>query len=316
MEEKVPVKELFDSPDLILKQYIRDLINERIQLHGGDKKKAALSIKKNPIWIDEEKHVPLEYASRWKKEYVIRYPLSSIKAKDVSSIVDGRIREIIKQRIDEVGEKNAFKEPLFIDQEHKIPIRSVRLFTGLSNVAPVKYSEGKPVGFVKPGNNHHIAIYKDSEGNLIEHVVSFWHAVERKKYGIPIIIKDTTQMWDDLFGKELPGDFLHNLPAPGLSLEYSLQQNEMFILGMPEEEFNDAIQSNDKKKLNKYLYRVQKIATKNYFFRYHIETLLDDSKEAAQMLKYYSVRSFDGLMRLNPHKVAIGVTGELSLNND
>lgn len=316
LEEKVPVKELFDSPDLILKQYIRDLINERIQLHGGDKKKAALSIKKNPIWIDEEKHVPLEYASRWKKEYVIRYPLSSIKAKDVSSIVDGRIREIIKQRIDEVGEKNAFKEPLFIDQEHKIPIRSVRLFTGLSNVAPVKYSEGKPVGFVKPGNNHHIAIYKDSEGNLIEHVVSFWHAVERKKYGIPIIIKDTTQMWDDLFGKELPGDFLHNLPAPGLSLEYSLQQNEMFILGMPEEEFNDAIQSNDKKKLNKYLYRVQKIATKNYFFRYHIETLLDDSKEAAQMLKYYSVRSFDGLMRLNPHKVAIGVTGELSLNND
>ena len=316
LEEKVPAKELFGAPDLIFKEYIRDLVTARISLFGGDKKKAALSIKKNPIWLDEEKQIPLEYASRWKKEFVIRYPLSSITEKDVQSIVDGRTRAIVQKRIDEVGEKNAFKEPLYIDEGHKIPIRSVRLFTGLSNVAPVKYVKGTPIGFVKPGNNHHIAIYKDNEGNLIEHVVSFWHAVERKKYNLPVIIKDSTKVWDELFGKDLPTEFQANLPAPGLTLLHSLQQNDMFILGMPEEEFREAMQSYDKKRLNKYLYRVQKIATRNYVFRYHIETMLDDSKEAQKMLKFHSVRSLDGFSRLNPHKVLISLTGDISEKND
>ncbi len=38
-----------------------------------------------------------------------------------------------------------------------------------------------PVDFVSTGNNHHVAIYRDANGNLQERVVSFMEAVFKKK---------------------------------------------------------------------------------------------------------------------------------------
>ena len=71
--------------------------------------------------------------------------------------------------------------------------------------------------------------------------------------------------------------------------------------------------------LNKYLYRVQKIATKNYCFRYHIETSVDDKYDGVknemlskQMKKIYIVQSLDSLWTLHPHKVKINILGEIS----
>ena len=306
IEESVPVKKLFENPEMIFKPNIRNLVEQRIQAFGGDWKKARASIGKTPIWLDKEENVALEYATCWKKEYVIRYPVSSLKKKDVSSIVDRHIRDIVKERIEDFGEKEAFKTPLYADAAKRIPIKTVRLFTGLEAVEPVKYAKGVPIGFSKPGNNHHIAIYRDKDGKLFEHVVSFWHAVERKRFGVPVIIADTDSVWNRIEGASLPEAFLKYLPAPGATLELSLQQNEMFVLGMKEDEFDDAIKENDKRLLNKYLYKVQKITTRDYFFRYHVE-----AQPAKDMFTYYRVRSLPALMDLNPKKIRLSITGDI-----
>lgn len=312
LEEKVPITRLFEDTSIIFKSYIRTLVEKRISEFGGDWKKAKSSIAKNPIWLDDKHTRPLEYASCWRKEYVIKYPLSSIKAKDVKSIIDLSIREKVEKRILECGEKEAFKTPLYADEACTIPIRSVRMFTGLDAVEPVHYVDGHPVGFSKPGNNHHIAFYRDNEGNMTEHVVSFWHAVERKRYGVPVIINDSSEVWDLVSGQDIPESFLKNLPSPGLKLEISIQQNEMFILGMTDDEFNDAMREKDTAQLGKHLYRVQKIGSRYYVFRFHTETQVDDSNEALIMRKFYRIRSIPALQQLNPKKVRISITGDIS----
>ena len=38
-------------------------------------------------------------------------------------------------------EKEAFKEPLYLNRNKRIPIRSVRMYTGLSAVEPVKWDK-------------------------------------------------------------------------------------------------------------------------------------------------------------------------------
>ena len=46
------------------------------------------------------------------------------------------------------------------------------------------------VDFVSTGNNHHVAIYEDENGNLQEKVVSFYEAVERVNQNLPVIDKE------------------------------------------------------------------------------------------------------------------------------
>lgn len=261
-----------------------------------------------------------------RKEYVIKYPIVSLKAKNVDDIVDKGVREAVRARLaaHNFKEKEAFKDiannPIYLDPEHKrLPLRSVRCFTGLSAVVAVKYNEqGEAIGFVKPANNHHIAIYVDRDGKRIERVVTFWNAVERYKYGVPTIITRPSLAWDAVADRNLPTDFLENLPDPSWRLELSMQQNEMFVLGLSDEAFDEAIQAKDYKTLSKYLYRVQRLATKNYYFRLHIETKVDDKYSGVknEMLsksvgKLKVVSSLDGLSNLNPKKVKISLLGEI-----
>ena len=94
----------------------------------------------------------------------------------------------------------------------------------------------------------------------------------------------------------------------------SLQQNEMFVLGMSEEEFRCAIENKDYKTLGMHLYRVQKLS--HLRFRSQYETRLDDSNEAKSMKKFYEIRSLKSFWFLNPHKVSISLLGEISLKDD
>lgn len=317
IEREKPLKYIFEHPDLILKPYIRTLVKQRLETHNYDVKKALASLKGNPIIIKNNPDVALQFATCFKEEYVIKYPLSKIGLKDINSIIDGNIRKIIAQRLQSCNGNNklAFSTPLFADKEQKIPIKSVRCYTGLSAVVPVKQNkEGQPIGYVKPGSNHHIAIYRDSNGAFHEHLVTFWHAVERKKYGIPVVITKPVEVWDKLFGESgIPNSFFANLPDVNWTYEMSLQQNEMYILGMEDDAFNDAIAQKDYSTLNKYLFRVQKITTGDYYFRYHLETQLDDSSNAKTMRKFYRVQSIAALFNLYPHKVKISLLGEIVL---
>lgn len=249
-----------------------------------------------------------------KYEYVIKYKIGSISLKDVDSVVDKRIREILRERLLQFGGRpdKAFADPLFDHQGREI--RSVRCYTGLSATAPVRYNDaGTPIAFVKPGNNHHLAIYEDEKGKLREHIVTFWHAVERKKYGIPTIITAPSDIWDSVTDK-MPEAFQKQLPESALwNFKFSMQQNEMFILGMSEELYQDAMRNGDYAALSRYLYRVQSLSKKDYFFRHHLETTVDDySKTSQQMGKMKRIRSLKSLMENNPHKVHVSITGKIT----
>lgn len=316
IEENKPIKYLFENPQLIFKPYIKNLVEERIAQYNGDSKKALQSIKKEPIYLDANKSIMLEYATCFKSEYVIKYPLTSLKLKDTDAIIDKHIKEIIINRLNECNNdpKKAFSTPLYADKNCTIPIHTVRCSTGLSAVAPVKYdSRNEPIGFVKPSNNHHIAIYTDAEGKKQEHVVTFWHAVERKKYGIPVIIENPSEVWDAIMDKDLPESFLNALPQPNWKHEINLQQNEMFVLGMSEEEWDDAIEANDYKTLCNHLYKVQNISESTYRFCLATDTHYDLKVANKKDQRYLNIRSIPALYALNPHKVRISLLGDILL---
>lgn len=246
-------------------------------------------------------------------EYVVKYKVGSITLKDVNSVVDKCIREILRHRLEQFGgdSKKAFATPVLDHQGREI--RSVRCYTGLSAVVPLRYNESRQaVAFVKPGNNHHLAIYEDEKGKFHEHIVTFWHAVERKKYGIPVIITNPSEALESI-SDTMPDTFVSQLPKSSQwRFKFSMQQNEMFILGMDEESYQEAMAKGDNAALSKYLYRVQKMTKGIYYFRHHLETTVaDESKTAIQMgkLKRLSLKS---LCENNPHKVRISIAGKIS----
>ena len=92
-----------------------------------------------------------------------------------------------------------------------------------------------------------------------------------------------------------------------------MQRNEMFILGMPEDDYQNAIQDNDYAMLSEYLYRVQSLSSGYYCFTRHVETDISKMKELANKPgnRFYRVRNTKGLINLNPHKVKITNLGEI-----
>lgn len=327
--EQKTIKYAFENPQMIFKGYIKRLVSDRLKQHGGDTKKAIASLNKKPIMIGHDKQTELTFATCYKEEYVIKYPLSSLqKMADVESIVDINIRERVKARIAQYGGKikEALKDlennPVWFDDSCKIPVKTVRCFTGLTNnvVATLKSDEiGRPISFVKPANNHHVAIYRDEEGKLQEHIVTFWTAVDRVKNKVPVVIKSPVAVWDGLIETSASEEFLTTLPDVNWTYVESLQQNEMFILGLSDDEYNDAIKNNDYTILCSHLYRVQKISAREYVFRLHIETSVDDKYAGVknQMLskdmgKVVVIQSFSKYNEVNPRKVRVDVLGNIT----
>ncbi|SHJ09923.1 CRISPR-associated endonuclease Csn1 [Cruoricaptor ignavus] len=312
-----PLKFLFENVDLIKDEKIKTLIEARIAKYNGDGKKALASVKKSPIYVDIETKKTLDKADCYKDEYVIKYKIQDLKKKDLQFIVDDKIRAILSAKIGEHNgnEKEAFKETVWFNKEKGIPIKTVRCRTGLSAVQPVKQDgNGKNIGFAKTGNNHHIALYYDNEQNIHQHICSFWHAVERKKYKFPVIIKNSAELWNTVLEGAYPEDFLKQLPDNNLTLKFSLQQNEMFILGLEDEDFEYAIRNNDNELISEHLYLTWSIADNDYWFRHHLETKNSDLKKiegAKESKRFYRLTSVGSFLKLNPKKVKVNHLGEI-----
>lgn len=316
LEPQKPLKDLFANPESIAKPEIKAVVKDRLVLFEGDVKKALASVKKIPVKLADGSL--LEKADCYREECVIKYSLEGFKAKDIQYVVDEHIKQVLYNRLSEFNnnEKEAFKDlennPVYADVACKIPIKKVRCFTGLSAVAPVKRNDsGEAIGFVLPKNNHHVAIYLDSQGNLQEHVVTFWHAVERKAKGLPVVIENPSEIANLVEGKKLSDEFVSCLPKSDWTFVQSMQVNEMFVLGLDDSAYKKAINELDYKLLNKHLYRVQKITKSDYYFRYHLETLLDDTQDARDSKKFYRIKSLGALNKLNPHKIKISLLGKL-----
>ncbi|WP_160137416.1 type II CRISPR RNA-guided endonuclease Cas9 [Chryseobacterium sp. c4a] len=320
IENDKPLKYLFENSDKIVNPGIKNLVETRLSENENNSKKALSTLKKNPIFLNEEKSEILEKASCYNDATVLKYKLQNLKASQADDIVDERVKFLVKERLAQFGnkEKEAFKDTLWFNEEKQIPIITVRLFArpDANNLQTIKKDkDGKDIGFVLTGNNHHIAIYEDKDNKLVQHSCTFWHAVERKKYNISAVIGNSSDVWSQLLDKELPGSFLNKLPADKLNLKFSMQQNEMFILGLSQDEFDEAIKNNDKSLLSKYLYLVWSISENNYWFRHHLETKNSDLKKtdgAKESKRLYNIRSLGSLFSLNPIKVRLNHLGEIT----
>lgn len=318
----MPLKYLFENPHTIVKPYIRELVLERLNQFERNPKTALASLKKDPIYLDEGRTIPLQYGSCYKEEFVIRYPLNGLKLKDVPSIIDPIIREKVRARFEQFGndEKKAMQgldeNPIWFNEAKRIPIRTVRCLTGLSAVEPLRFnSDNQAIAFVKPGNNHHLAFYRDEAGNPQAHICTFWHAVERKKYGFPVVIEQPKQVWNQILHQPstYPDSFSAKLPQDNWQFDFSMQQNELFLLGLSDEERTHLLEAQDYAALSTYLYRVQKLTFLDIFFRHHLETTVEE-KEVFKLTKsFLRISSLSRLYELSPYKIRLNHLGKIVL---
>lgn len=316
------LKYIFSHPDLIVDSSIAQRVTQRIEAFEGDASKAYKSLKNDPIILDNGKE--LTQAICYRKEYVIRKALNDTnfeKLKDLDKIIDPAIRDKIKRHVDSIGGESKMKEALsqvHYDANKTQPIRSVRTAADIKVVEPLGCdNEEEAKAFVVPGNNHHVAIYWDKEGNLVESICTFWHAVERFKYGIPVIIENTTDVWNNILSMDArpPESFLKKLPPDNCRLYMSLQLNDVFILFLERSEIESALHAQEYAYLSKYLYRLYKISSKDYNLLNLFETKVPTSNKQNDTLTYSAVRikSLKRLQELKLTKVRINRLGVISL---
>ena len=254
-------------------------------------------------------------------QIVCKYDLHSLKAKDVDYVVDLALRKRLKELLAQHGgkEKEAFAGDVYMDEAGtQGPIRSVRCFTGLDRdkMKAVKYDEqGEAVGFVSPRNNHHLAIYRTPKGKLVESIVTFWDAVDRARYGIPLVITHPREVMEQVLQRgDIPESVLSLLPPSDWVFVDSLQQDEMVIIGLSYEELQRAFEAQDYRKLSEHLYRVQKMSSSYYVFRYHLETsVADDKNTAGRIPKFHRVQSLKAYEEKNIRRVRVDLLGRISL---
>jgi len=219
----------------------------------------------------------------YKKEAVVKYKLNGdFKEKDIEFVVDKGIQKILKDHLAKHGNnpKIAFNadNAVWMNKEKGIAIKSVRCKTGSDSLQSLHTNEyGEPIDFVSTRNNHHIAIYRDTDGKLQENPITFWDAFERKKAGLPVVIREPKVVWDNILNSGFEEQsVLSKLPLENWEFVTSLQQNEMFIFDLSYQDIQNAIDEKNLSLINKHLYRVQKIAESYYNFRHHLETSVDD----------------------------------------
>ena len=264
-------------------------------------------------------------------EYVYRVAINSLSFSQLTSILDANLKDVIikdilklltdnekdvfnkmlskekniekeyqkniKEKVDKILKENEFFMPNegkrykrlnIIEPENSkrspVPIKKVRVKKVLGKAEQLG-NEIKQ--FVDPNKNHHVLIYKDEKGNLKEEVVTFWAVVERKRQKQEV----------------------YQIPADGRQIVTTLQINDMFLLGLKEENVN--WENPDYEVLKECLYRVQKLSSKFYEFRLSKEASIQNNYQPF----YIRIQSFGdgktGWETFNPIKVKISVSGKI-----
>ena len=255
--------------------------------------------------------------SQGRERIVKRYPLHDLKGE----VVDPRLRELITTYNQELKsrEKGAPIPPLYLDKDKRQEVRSVRCYVdkpSVSSAIPIRFDErGTAITFVQSGNNHHLAVYRTPQGVLEESIVSFWDAVDRARYGIPLVITHPREVMEQVLQRgDIPESVLKSLPPSDWMFVESLQQDEMVAIGLSDEELQSAIEAQDYRKLSEHLYRVQSLSSKYYVFRYHLETSVKDRKNTSGRIpKFHRVRNLPDYEKRNVRKVRVDLLGRISL---
>lgn len=295
----------------------REALLARLNQYGGDPKKAFTgknSLANNPLWLDAEhsvrvpERVNVLVIESW---YTKRVAVSEALVKDgkiSEDILDERVRRVLSERLErslescggdvKAASRQAFsnleKNPIWLDKERGIAVKrvTVKASNGNANLIPIRDKKDKdgrcmldadgnrvPTDYVAPCNNHHIAIYRDENGNLQEHVVSFIEAVSRVNDGYPPVDRDYKK-------------------SEGWEFIFSMKKNEFFVFpnettGFDPQEVDLADPANYAE-ISPNLFRVQVIASKFYVFRHHLETTVDENK-ALRDVTWKRIASPNGL---------------------
>jgi CRISPR-associated endonuclease Csn1 len=252
--------------------------------------------------------------------YHVRKPVQNLTPAAIPKIVDDRIRALVIERLQSYGilfhdksgkaivdgkeQKDAFAkalaEPLYlpINTEKRMkklgaadangvgdatPIKKVRIRENLGNPAQLTDERNQ---FVNPSNNHHVLVYMNEGGEMREQVVTFWEVAERKNQGQDI----------------------YQLPPDGKSLVTVLKANDMFLLGLHEEEID--WEAPDYKLLGNHLYRVQKFTAGDYYFRLHRAATLANDNERIYIKNFGT--GITGWQTHRPIKVKLSSTGKIT----
>ena len=284
----------------VCKRAYREALLRRLQQYGGDPAKAFTgknSLEKNPLYLDSRLRevVPISVKTLTVESvYTVRKPIDA-KLK-LDKVVDAGVRRILQKRVDEYGSvekafSNLDENPIWLNKEAGIAIKHVTI-KGV-NVATALHEkrdnrgqyiedadgQRQPTDYVSTSNNHHVAIFEDEQGNLHEHIVSFYEAVALAQLGLPIV--------DKLYNSDKGWKFL-----------YTMKRNELFVVPDLEHGFNPAeIDLMDEKNypvISRHLYRVQKLATKYYVFRLHLDTKVEEFK-ALRDIQWKRIQNENGL---------------------
>ena len=284
-EEKVGAS--FDAEKIatVANKAYREALLFRLNAYDGDTKKAFTgknSLEKTPIWLDDlhTRAVPIKVKCvTMETIYTIRKPIS--KDLKIDKVLDKHIQEILYARLAEFGGdankafSNLDENPIWLNEEKGIQIKSVVINAGLNKPEAIhekKDHRGQFIlngngnkqasDFVQTANNHHVAIFRDATGKLQEHIVSFYEATIRANQGLPIIDKEYNH-------------------AEGWEFLFTMKQNEYFVF--PDKDFSpadyDLMNPANYAIVSPHLFRVQKLAAKDYFFRHHLETTVEDKTE-------------------------------------
>ncbi|MDT8413626.1 MAG: type II CRISPR RNA-guided endonuclease Cas9, partial [Vicingaceae bacterium] len=230
----------------------------------------------------------------------VRKPIDSLTTeKQLEKVVDEAIKILIRKRIQVLGgfvkgaipnntffiiDESGVKQPqIFLPNKNgePVPILKIRVKENIGGAEKLKQNVNQ---WVNPRNNHHVLIYKDDNENLKEEVVTFWTVVERKRQKQSIYL----------------------LPEDGKEIVTTLHINDMFLLGLNEDEIN--WENPDYEALKDHLFRVQKLTSGDYFFRKNTSSTITDDD-------YKQIRGFGegktGWFTFNPIKVKISVSGKI-----
>lgn len=324
-DEEKDIEFALNNISMIQNKKLRRKIESRLKKFNGDKNITLRDMTENPLIIAGKS---VDKIGCYRNVCVFRSKIEKIGYKHLKKIVDPHIRQIVEERFSEVGNKdNAFwkslaDRPLYSDKECRHKIRNIRLFRNVqpsSVVAIRKNKKGEVIGYAQKQNNHHVAFYRNPEGKIVESVVSFWDCVKRKSAGIPVIIKDTAKAWDALIGlgdSEDAEELVANMPLPGSEFLMSFQHNEMVVLGMSDDEWNDAVAINDIRAFNRHLYRVWKFTPGIYCFKYHTNTVATPENGDKEIKQHYIISSISSLLALHPRKVKVSLLGKIILPSD
>jgi CRISPR-associated endonuclease Csn1 len=312
------------------KEY-RDALLKRLQEFNNDPKKAFTgknTLEKNPIWLNKlhTDQVPTKVKIvNFVDVYTIRKPID--KDLKIDKVVDVKIKKILEARLEEYGGKandafsNLDENPIWLNKEKGIAIKRVTI-TGISNAIALHSKKDKDgnyilnedgtkqaVDFVNTGNNHHVAIYRkpvldkktgqqqlDEKGNakfeLEEKVVSFFEATIRANNGEPIIDKTYNQDkgWQFLFTMKQNEYFVF----PRYETTKYENGNEVTIKTFDPKDI-DLLNPDNYSLISPNLFRVQKLSSKNYVFRHHLETKVDDTSSELKGIIWRDFRSTKGL---------------------